>query len=219
MGGDTQAAPPLDSATPFEAHVLSLLAALHHNPSLSFQTPAVSGPQTPAQKAIQQAILSLGQRAASASSSGQQPLVTPTRTPPPPPVAEDNSALPYACPECSAPLRRNVTPTSTFATLELNSPRAPHQASWNSGGVGESGMSAEKELELLKAQVQDIARVCKVGRHCACFNLTPGRRDWRPYAKDCRARQGPGYDGTQGYYQLYGRQAQDIRYRSGTCLA
>jgi osomolarity two-component system sensor histidine kinase NIK1 len=28
--------------------------------------------------------------------------------------------------------------------------------------AGDTGMSAEKELELLKAQVQDIARVCKV---------------------------------------------------------
>ena len=39
----------------------------------------------------------------------------------------------------------------------------PHATGWR-GGSNTSGMSAEKELELLKAQVQDIARVCKVRR-------------------------------------------------------
>jgi hypothetical protein len=36
-------------------------------------------------------------------------------------------------------------------------------AGWStSPGDRTGGMSAEKELELLRAQVQDIARVCKV---------------------------------------------------------
>jgi osomolarity two-component system sensor histidine kinase NIK1 len=43
----------------------------------------------------------------------------------------------------------------------------PHAAGWGPrGSVGETGMTAEKELELLKAQVQDIARVCKVSITC-----------------------------------------------------
>lgn len=172
MGGQSQAAPPLENATPFEQHILSLLTALEHNPSLAFQTPAATGPKSEAQEAIQRRILALGQRAA----SSPQPLITPTQTPPV--VTVDTTSYPFTCPECSSPLRPvTATPTSPFASLELSSPRPPQHGSWSNGGVGESGMSAEKELELLKAQVQDIARVCKVG---PWMSGTNNDRQWQP---------------------------------------
>ena len=62
------------------------------------------------------------------------------------------------------PIPHNILTTSNGASVLTGGPRA---AGWSvRGSVGESGMSAEKELELLKAQVQDIARVCKVRRPC-----------------------------------------------------
>ncbi len=58
------------------------------------------------------------------------------------------------------PMPHNILTTSTGASVLTGGAGA---AGWSvRGSVEESGMSAEKELELLKAQVQDIARVCKV---------------------------------------------------------
>ena len=58
------------------------------------------------------------------------------------------------------PTPHNILQTSNGASVLSAGPGA---AGWSvRGAVGESGMTAEKELELLKAQVQDIARVCKV---------------------------------------------------------
>jgi len=59
---------------------------------------------------------------------------------------------------------RSILTTTSGASVLTGGPSAAH---WGikrgvGGASGESGMSAEKELELLKAQVQDIARVCKV---------------------------------------------------------
>jgi hypothetical protein len=90
----------------------------------------------------------------------------------------------------------------------------PGAASWGTSRIGESGMTAEKELELLKAQVQDIARVCKVSLlSCIPYNGLmngSGRRYWRLDAKDHCSRRGSGYDRIEGYHQLHGRPTQDL---------
>jgi len=51
----------------------------------------------------------------------------------------------------------------------------------------ESGMSAVEELKLLKAQVQDVARVCKVRaseERYSVYLFWIGRRTWRPLSED-----------------------------------
>jgi hypothetical protein len=47
---------------------------------------------------------------------------------------------------------------------DVTAARSPPSAlsSASSYNIGGAGMSAERELELLKAQIADIARVCKV---------------------------------------------------------
>lgn len=56
----------------------------------------------------------------------------------------------------------SILTTASGASVLTGGPAA---AGWpQRGSISESGMSAEKELELLKAQVQDIARVCKVSQ-------------------------------------------------------
>ncbi|BEI90238.1 uncharacterized protein CcaverHIS019_0303080 [Cutaneotrichosporon cavernicola] len=153
MDGVASLHPP-EGPSPFEAHILNLLSTLDQNPSLPFQTSPAT--KTPSQLAIERGILALAERA-SHNASSLPPTVphgatnSHLTTPPP-----HNTTL-AACPSCSAPIYQStVPPTSPFASLELTSPRQ----SW-SNGVADTGMSAEKELELLKAQVQDIARVCK----------------------------------------------------------
>lgn len=163
---DGLASLPQEGPSPFEEHILSLLTTLEQNPSLAFQTPA-STPKTQTQEAIERAVLALAQRASEASNPSpvlssssrltvnHNALALRSQCTPPPP---DNQAM--VCPQCSSPIYHQTTaPTSPFASLELSSPR---QTPWSNGSAGETGMSAEKELELLKAQVQDIARVCKV---------------------------------------------------------
>ena len=71
-----------------------------------------------------------------------------------------------ACPACghtrATPLAVSLsTPAAHVSATSARSPSMTTAASWVADRSG-SGMSAEKELELLKAQVQDIARVCKV---------------------------------------------------------
>lgn len=51
---------------------------------------------------------------------------------------------------------------STSPQTPTNVIQDPFPALVSGSWAGDTGMSAEKELELLKAQVQDIARVCKV---------------------------------------------------------
>lgn len=174
----------MEGPSPFEEHILSLLTTLEQNPSLAFQTiPSPSASKTPIQEAIERGVLALAQRAGppnnaliSPSSSARlvpvnsnNIVITPVRTPPP---LDTHSAV---CPSCSAPIYQpTATPTSPFASLDLSSPR---QTSWSNGSAVDTGMSAEKELELLKAQVQDIARVCKVSPPtCYCTS----RADIRP---------------------------------------
>lgn len=82
--------------------------------------------------------------------------------------------LPPVCSSCSREMGPDGTPTkasigqrgilpkiATGVTTSESLPSALPSAT-SGGWAGDSGMSAEKELELLKAQVQDIARVCKV---------------------------------------------------------
>jgi osomolarity two-component system sensor histidine kinase NIK1 len=146
-----------EGATPFESHLLDLLSQFSAQPSPSypfppeavlpdFSAPTFHGHKTPAQDSIERAILALGNRARIAERAhtvAEPPtnLLTPEWTPP---VEPEPSSSPRTCPNCA---RTDATP------------KPPQAASaW-----ADSGMSAEKELELLKAQVQDIARVCKVG--------------------------------------------------------
>lgn len=115
-------------------------------------------------------------------------------------------------PLSSSSIPHNIITTSNGASVLIGGPGA---AGWNvRGSVGESGMSAEKELELLKAQVQDIARVCKV----SVTNVTtlcnspvpPGCSDRRPDAEDHCPRRGPDHDRAERHHQLYGGPAQDL---------
>jgi len=185
-------------ATPFEQHILSLLAAASEQASPSYPFPdqptstPFAGTKSQAQEAIERGIIALGQRTWNAErhppnihSQQAAAMPTPAWTPP---VPEHSSAM---CPTCTRPLDStfqslsshplnaslSTPPTQPSGARPINS--NPHSnattsngasahngdsgtASWGvRGSIGESGMTAEKELELLKAQVQDIARVCK----------------------------------------------------------
>ena len=109
------------------------------------------------------------------------PLSASLSTPPVPlssirPMGNSNNSPPH-----------NILTTSNGASVLTGGPQA---AGWGVRGVaGETGMSAEKELELLKAQVQDIARVCKVSHSFLkpiAFADCLGGRYWRSYAEDHR---------------------------------
>jgi osomolarity two-component system sensor histidine kinase NIK1 len=192
------------NASPFEQHILSVLAACSEQASPSYPFPdqptltPFTGTKTPVQEAIENAIISLGQRTWTAErhppnvhSQHVTNMPTPAWTPP---VADNTPAM---CSTCTRPLDSAFQTTFSSHPLaaSLSTPPAqlssirpipgapvnpnPHSiittsngasvltggpgaASWGvRGSVGESGMTAEKELELLKAQVQDIARVCK----------------------------------------------------------
>lgn len=101
-------------------------------------------------------------------------------------------AVPTICPKCLQSSMGDTTPGGATSAPARNGPSgsapaaAPgtvmgHLLGRRSGlfGIGQSGawgdikvrgdeMNAEKELELLKAQVQDIARVCKVSHPYQC---------------------------------------------------
>jgi osomolarity two-component system sensor histidine kinase NIK1 len=166
--------PPDSSA--FEQHILSLLSVISQQPSPSYPFPTsdsplptttdiklepFSGKKTDAQHAIESAIITLDGRIRqservpsphSAANDIANPvnasLLTPDWTPPPGDAIEIASTPPTMCPTCARSFADQSTPT----------PATP--AGWSTNVNG--GMSAEKELELLRAQVQDIARVCKV---------------------------------------------------------
>ncbi|WWD17869.1 hypothetical protein CI109_102313 [Kwoniella shandongensis] len=150
--------------------------------------PTYSGEKSSAEEAIERAIVALGQRVWTAERTkppqGPTDLLTPEWTPP------INDPTPV-CPTCTRPISQTVpisqqlyshplsqslsTPPAQFRQMASSSGHSPHSILTTSSGasvltggpgaaswsVGDSGMSAEKELELLKAQVQDIARVCK----------------------------------------------------------
>ncbi|KAL1410625.1 histidine kinase osmosensor [Vanrija albida] len=145
-------------ATAFEAHLLDLLSEVEKQPTLAFQQP-LSAAKTPAEKAIEEAILRLGRRAAqnpeppvAAVSNGNAHHQRPAKTPPP--LDTNHSSI---CPTCARSIVPISTPTQPFSALDLSSPRVINK--WSS--TADTALSADKELELLKAQVQDIARVCK----------------------------------------------------------
>lgn len=163
-----------EGATAFEAHVLSLLSSFERQPSLAYAAPSTSIPKTEAQEAIEAALFALAQRAIPADHSVlPQPdghvadgavLNNAYKTPPPIDVTQQHGSV--ACPHCGTsvqyPVTSLATPSTSFASLDISSsPRHVPNVNWINAHVNETGMSAEKELELLKAQVQDIARVCK----------------------------------------------------------
>jgi len=149
-----------------------------------------TGKKTEAQQAIETAILSLGDRIkdtergssphsiqTTTSNPANASLLTPEWTPPPGDAVQLSDS-PTACPTCARPISNDSTPTpqaqigdfgsqplrasfSTPSRSVRDSPGTP--AGWSTNPTERTGgMSAEKELELLRAQVQDIARVCKV---------------------------------------------------------
>jgi osomolarity two-component system sensor histidine kinase NIK1 len=149
-----------------------------------------SGEKTTAQHAIESAVIALGTRlreserapspAKSFSPNSNPPassLLTPEWTPPPVEEALVSDS-PTACPSCARPFSNQNTPTpltpgqySDFGSVPLRSTMSSPSSSttsntpagWSTNPADRTGgMSAEKELELLRAQVQDIARVCKV---------------------------------------------------------
>lgn len=127
-------------------------------------------------------------------------------------------AVPTICPKCLQSSVGETAPGAVSAPARNGPSGSPagaapgtvmsHLLGRRSGlfGVGQSGawgdikvrgdeMNAEKELELLKAQVQDIARVCKVS-HPQLGHLADaiGCRDWRLNAEDHRHCGGTVYD-------------------------
>ncbi|KAK4688001.1 osomolarity two-component system, sensor histidine kinase NIK1, partial [Tremellales sp. Uapishka_1] len=179
-----------DTPTPFESHLLSLLSLISKEPSPSFPFPSEAaaappaqrfalssyqGPRSRAQEAIEKAVIALGERATSERANTKQDprlssnptplphhtttLPTPEWTPPIPDLTTEST-----CPTCARALNSTPTPQPLFPTshpLSMSLSTPPTQLSFASNGSSDSGMSAEKELILLKAQVQDIARVCK----------------------------------------------------------
>jgi len=174
--------PPDSSA--FEQHILSLLSVISQPPSPAYPFPTSDSPlptsteiklepfageKTDAQYAIEKAIINLGGRVreservpsphaaqAGLANPTNASLLTPEWTPPPVDAPVISDSPPTACPTCARSFYDQSTPTPSDAVRELQST----PAGWSTNLNG--GMSAEKELELLRAQVQDIARVCKV---------------------------------------------------------
>ena len=141
-----------------------------------------AGKKTDAQTAIEAAIISLGGRVkeserVTSPHSGQNANINPTNasiltpewTPPPGDTLEVGSSPHTACPTCARPFADQSTPTPQNTNFSTHSNAASPTTrgtsatpeGWSTNPTG-GGMSAEKELELLRAQVQDIARVCKV---------------------------------------------------------
>jgi len=182
--------------TPFEQHILSLLAATSEQASPSYPFPdqptfsPFPGQKTQAQEAIEKGIIALGQRVWNAerhppNSNSQNGWTAPvqdhsmnmcaTCTRPLDAFQQTFSSHPLAASLSTPPAQLsgirpipgatiNPNPHSIITTANGASvlTGGPGAANWGvRGSVGESGMTAEKELELLKAQVQDIARVCK----------------------------------------------------------
>jgi osomolarity two-component system sensor histidine kinase NIK1 len=174
---------PSDSSA-FEEHILTLLSVISQQPSPAYPFPTSDSPlpttaeiklepfvgeKTDAQHAIEKAIISLGGRIRESERvpsphAVQNALVNPTNaslltpewTPPPGDAVEIGASPPTACPTCARSFSDQITPTPSNPPREIQST----PAGWSTNPNG--GMSAEKELELLRAQVQDIARVCKV---------------------------------------------------------
>lgn len=190
-------APSLASpdAEPFERHILALLTQFLQQPSPSYpfptnavcsssvapDLPSFNGQKTKAQTAIENAIISLGDRAAagerkpspqSGTSISRASLMTPDWTPiestdqrpSPQPIRSDQSNTPTS----RQPSFSNPVNASDFGNNDSQVARSfadtSVSAGWSKSPSQAGHMSAEKELALLRAQVQDIARVCKVGR-------------------------------------------------------
>ncbi|RXK42509.1 atypical/HisK protein kinase [Tremella mesenterica] len=197
LSGSPMLDPP--QADAFQTHLLALLSQVSQHPSPSYPFPTnepisndalslspYSGKKTPAEDAIERAVIALGQRVWDAERSplvkaDQKPspqktaihgpdLLTPEWTPP---VSDVSASTCIPCPTCSQPLNGSIsTPLATghngvnrpsplgIHPMELALDSGVHDAGWRDSH-NTTGMSAEKELVLLKAQVQDIARVCK----------------------------------------------------------
>lgn len=141
-----------DIATPtaFETHILGLLSSISAQPAAypfpeSFRL--FDGPKTSVQETIERGVLAIGDRLRLAENTSTASLPTPDWTPP---------ETSEACPTC----HRSLKPT--LGKIPSGPIPSALSSAASGGWAGDMGMSAEKELELLKAQVQDIARVCKV---------------------------------------------------------
>ncbi|KAI9635269.1 two-component-like hybrid sensor histidine kinase 1 [Dioszegia hungarica] len=155
----------------------------------SFPLQPYTGTKTTAEEAIERGVLALAERLAQAETPHAAPPPssdTPglLRQPSPSPASTSlltpewvppaGQADPLVCPTCSHDPRRDVTPRPEMGSKErrmadltigadVGAARSPPSAlsSASSYNMGGAGMSAERELELLKAQIADIARVCK----------------------------------------------------------
>nr|ODO02759.1 atypical/HisK protein kinase [Cryptococcus depauperatus CBS 7855] len=214
-----------EGSTAFQSHILSLLSVISEHPSPGYPFPSSGEPnpedgeeededgkkkatlstfpgkKTPAEDAIERAIIALGDRVWTAERTQLQliqeskrgvpthsgaDLLTPEWQPSDPSPAvqpSEQAAVGPVCLTCArqiSPEALGLTPQQTASfyhpfTAALSTPPPPlpeqmffppnvlaaYVSAANEAGGDDSGMSAEKELELLKAQVQDIARVCK----------------------------------------------------------
>jgi osomolarity two-component system sensor histidine kinase NIK1 len=97
-----------------------------------------------------------------------------------------SQASEYFCPTCGRSAGRLTS--SSHAISPTGSPLVVPPGPLSAAAF-ESGMSAVEELRLLKAQVQDVARVCKVRRRHFCGGLfLTLRRPWRSETYPKRSR-------------------------------
>lgn len=145
--------------------------------------PRYDGEKTKAQSAIESAIIALGERAGgperrpspATATASQGSLMTPDWTPPPVesyPPSRTASGASTATSRPPLSSDNSTTPTSFSSTHSSYSHRPSERSmsvdqsskgyGWGKTASQAGAMTAEKELALLRAQVQDIARVCKV---------------------------------------------------------
>lgn len=117
------------------------------------------------------------------------------------------------CPVCGHPPSRvRTTSHSPTGSPQIVPPGPLLDA------AAEGGISAWDELTMLKDQVQDVARVCKVCHRLAFFTVPfrsmryhIGRRCRRLVAEDHNSRAKRGHDPAQGRNQLHGQCSSRLR--------
>lgn len=106
-----------------------------------------------------------GQNPSFSQTSMSHPLIAGSIASHPLSASLSTPASHISMPRQSGHAPHSILTTASGASVLTGGPAA---AGWpQRGSISESGMTAEKELELLKAQVQDIARVCKVSLRLA----------------------------------------------------
>lgn len=191
-GGQLQGASPGKPGSEYPSYILGLLQALENDPQRLAQSlgsrgnspSSIPGDATASQTAETQAILASVGRIADKLVKAQQITSSnqhyATSTPTPPALNNETaSRLMGIHPDSSN--AGDAAHTSNGMHSAVASPRSAisSTADHSSDGFDGQPLSAEKELRLLKAQVQDFARVCKVCDMRRCHQ-THCDMAWRP---------------------------------------